>query len=74
MTRAKADKESGDEKGHGQKLADLTTLERFVLDKWGRTSQEKRVEVVKLLLNHGAEQNYEDKDGRSPLTIASIHG
>jgi ankyrin repeat protein len=32
------------------------------------------VEVVELLLSHGAQQNYEDVDGRSPLTITRIHG
>lgn len=32
------------------------------------------VVVVKLLLKHGAQQNYRDEDGRYPLTIASIHG
>ena len=32
------------------------------------------VEVVKLLLNYGSQQDYEDKDGRYPLTIARIYG
>ncbi|KAI2482638.1 Arp Ankyrin repeat protein [Pyrenophora tritici-repentis] len=32
------------------------------------------VEVVKLLLDYGAQQSDEDKDGWSPLTIARIYG
>ena len=31
------------------------------------------IEVVKLLLDHSAKQNYEDIDGRSPFTITQIH-
>jgi len=30
-------------------------------------------EVVRLLLDHGAEQNYTDKDGRSPLSVAQFY-
>ncbi|OAG02384.1 ankyrin, partial [Paraphaeosphaeria sporulosa] len=32
------------------------------------------VEVVKLLLDYGAQQNYKDKDGMSLLTIAHMGG
>jgi len=32
------------------------------------------VKVIELLLNHGAKHHYEDVDGRSPLTIARVHG
>ncbi|KAF2678670.1 ankyrin, partial [Lentithecium fluviatile CBS 122367] len=32
------------------------------------------VEVVKLLLSHGVQQNYYDVDGRSPLMIARLYG
>ena len=32
------------------------------------------VEVVKLLVDCGAQQDYKDEDGRSPLTIARICG
>ena len=32
------------------------------------------VEIVKLLLSHGAEHDYHDVDGRSPLMIARLYG
>ena len=31
------------------------------------------VEVVKLLLGHGIEQNYVDKNGRSPFSVAQLY-
>ncbi|PVH91881.1 hypothetical protein DM02DRAFT_544909, partial [Periconia macrospinosa] len=31
------------------------------------------IEVVKLLLNYSAKQNYKDKNGRSPLTIVRVY-
>ncbi|KAF2832372.1 hypothetical protein CC86DRAFT_280226, partial [Ophiobolus disseminans] len=31
-------------------------------------------EIVQMLLGHGAEQHYTDKDGRSPLSVARSYG
>ena len=38
-----------------------------------RAAAHGRSEVVRLLLDYGAELNYTDKDGRSPLSVAQFY-